>query len=267
MAIKFEDVRDSLDGLEDEHKKLYIEKDGKYNLDAKAALAYTTNMIEDQTGMKRNYDRLNEDVKKLRTQIKDYEEAKRLAEEEAKKIAEQKELDSKQKANDFEGYKESISQKHEADIRAREEKISELTQYIDKLTVEATAVSIASELAVQGSAPLLIPLVRSRLRTKYESGAATVEVLDEQGRPTVFTVEDLKKQIASDPSCSRIIKGSDATGGGHQSAAPSGVKVPSQGDGAQGATQRTKKYESAQEFAERQAKRIEELNNKFNVGG
>jgi len=267
MELELE--RTSLDGLTDEVKKLYVEKDGKFTLDAAAALKYTTSQIEDQTGLKRNYERMGEDLKKLRAQLKQFEDDKKAAEEAAKRAAEEKELEKQRKDNDFDGYKQSVEKKHQSEIDVLVSKVKSHEQTIERLTVDATAISLASELAVGGSEKLLVPLVKSRLRTKYgEDGNATVEVLDELGRPTAFTVEDLKKQIASDPSCARIVRGSDASGAGHQSS-PSTTTVTPPG-GATGAGERApgahKKYETDAEFAERQARRIEELNKK-NGGG
>jgi hypothetical protein len=42
MAVEFEAVREKLDGLDDEQKKLYVEKDGKYSLDTAAAFYPST---------------------------------------------------------------------------------------------------------------------------------------------------------------------------------------------------------------------------------
>jgi len=260
---------DEFNSLSDDEKKLYADDGkGKWTRNDEAYSAYLEAHVEDQRGLKKNYDRLNEDVKKLRAMLKEKEDAEKKAQEDAKRAQEEKELEAQKKANDFDGYKASVEKKHAEELEAALAKERAKDKIIESLTVEAAAKSLAAELAVSGSNKLLEPLIKSRLRTKFVDDTATVEVLDEQGRPTAYTVEDLKKQIASDPSCARIIKSSDATGGGHTGAAAASSSITPQGGaptGSSGASGAPKKYETDAEFLAKQQRRVEELNKKNGV--
>ena len=203
--------KEAYEALPDDQKTNYAQEGEKFVLTREALVK----KIGEYSGMEKNHARLKEDFGSTKAKLKEFEDkiaAAQKAEEEAK-------LEAQKKAGDFEGYKASVEAKQKAAIQSEVERNAKLVRHIENLTVDATAISIASELAVEGSAPLLLPLIKSRLRTKIGDDGATVEVLDEQGRPTAFTIDDLKKQIAGDPSCARVIKGSGASGGGHQGAA------------------------------------------------
>jgi len=231
---KILDTQDEFNSLQDDEKKLYADDGkGKYTRNEEAYSAYLESRIEEQEGLKRNYGRLNEDVKKLRAKAQEYEDAKKKAEDEAKAAAEAKELEARKSANDFEGFKASVQKIHADELAAARLESERLLKIIDKKTVQAEVSRLAAELAIPGCAKLLEPHIRERLRAKYTDGDVTVEVLDEQGRPTAFTIDDLKKEFASSQDFSHIINGSRASGTGHQSA--TAVNTLPQGGAAPGA--------------------------------
>jgi hypothetical protein len=89
---------------------------------------------------------------------------------------------------------------------------------------------MAKELAVDdSSAPLLMDRIRPRVRAKYSDDGVVPEYLDENGGATVYNRAEFMKKIASDPSCARVVKGSDASGGGHQGATATSTSVAPQG--------------------------------------
>lgn len=109
---------------------------------------------------------------------------------------------------------EALSKSWQDKLAKREAELAEAIKARDAklhdLTVGATAQSIASEIAVQGSANVIARLVRDRLR--YEDGK--VVVLDAEGRPSALSVDELKKEVSEDPALAPLIVGSRASGGG-----------------------------------------------------
>lgn len=88
-------------------------------------------------------------------------------------------------------------------IKARDAKLVDLT-------VGATAAKLAGDLAVPGSADVLLPHIKSRLR--YEDGR--VVVLDGEGKPSASTVDELAKEISADKRFAPLLVASMAEGGG-----------------------------------------------------
>lgn len=82
-------------------------------------------------------------------------------------------------------------------------------QLVD-LTVNATARKLAGDLAVPGSADVLLPHIKSRLA--YQDGK--LSVLDMEGKPSASTVDELAKEIAANKAFAPLIVASMATGGG-----------------------------------------------------
>jgi len=109
---------------------------------------------------------------------------------------------------------EALSKSWQDKLAKREAELAEAIKARDAqlhdLTVGATAQSIASEIAVQGSSNVIARLVRDRLR--YEDGK--VVVLDAEGKPSALTVDELKKEVSEDPALAPLIVGSRASGGG-----------------------------------------------------
>jgi hypothetical protein len=241
-------LKEAYDALTDDKKSFYVEKDGKYILDV-AALAKEVAGI---FGLKKNYEKQYEELKTAKAKAKEYEDAKAAAQ----KAAEEKEFEAKKAAGDFESIKKSYEDKIKAAEQAGTDKIAALEARINKLVVEADVFAIAKELAVQGAEPLLMDRVRKHVRAKYTDDDVVPEYLNEKGQPTAYSREEFMKIIASDPSCARIIKGSDATGGGHQGAAAASTNAA-----AQGATDK-KGGGTPEEQAQRWQAKIDELQKK-----
>lgn len=150
-----------------------------------------------------------------------------LGETKAAKAKAREEAEARQKAADEAAAKsgdvDTLTKSWQDKLTRREsellEEVTKRDAQLMNLTVNATAQSIASELAVQGSAGVLAKLVRDRL--KYEDGK--VSVLDAEGKPSALTVDELKKEIADDPGLAPLIVGSRASGGGASGARGGGA--------------------------------------------
>ena len=193
MALKL--TVDSLDGLDDSVKSLYKEDNGKFRLDLDG--------YEDTTGLKAQRDALLNEKKEAQRKTKEAEEAaKTLAEESARKNG------------DVAALEKSWQEKLAATESNYKNLNESLTKQIHGLTVGQTATKLAAELAISGSADVLLPHIQSRLTVEIKDGAPSVRVLDLQGKPTAMTVDELKQEFISNKAFAPLIAASKATGGG-----------------------------------------------------
>lgn len=193
MALKL--TVDSLDGLDDSVKTLYKEDNGKFRLDLDG--------YEDTTGLKAQRDALLNEKKEAQRKAKEAEEAaKTLAEESARKNG------------DVAALEKSWQEKLAATESNYKNLNESLTKQIHGLTVGQTATKLAAELAISGSADVLLPHIQSRLTVEIKDGAPSVRVLDLQGKPTALTIDELKQEFISNKAFAPLIAASKATGGG-----------------------------------------------------
>ena len=193
MALKL--TVDSLDGLDDGVKTLYKEDNGKFRLDLDG--------YEDTTGLKAQRDALLNEKKEAQRKTKEAEEAaKTLAEESARKNG------------DVAALEKSWQEKLAATESNYKNLNESLTKQIHGLTVGQTATKLAAELAISGSADVLLPHIQSRLTVEIKDGAPSVRVLDLLGKPTAMTVDELKQEFISNKAFAPLIAASKATGGG-----------------------------------------------------
>lgn len=141
-------------------------------------------------------------------------EAEKKAREEAEKVA--------RESGNLEALEKSWQQKladREAELRAA---LETEQGHVKSLTVGQAAATIASELAIQGSATVLLPHIRERLTTDYRDGKPVTVVLDKEGKPSAQTLDELKDEIKNDPAFAPLIVGSRASGAGGSSGNPAG---------------------------------------------
>mgnify|MGYP003519805469 FL=1 len=193
MALKL--TVDSLDGLDDGVKTLYKEDNGKFRLDLDG--------YEDTTGLKAQRDALLNEKKEAQRKAKEAEEAAKAAAEEAAR-----------KSGDVSALEKSWQEKLAATESNYKNLNESLTKQIHGLTVGQTATKLAAELAISGSADVLLPHIQSRLTVEIKDGAPSVRVLDLQGKPTAMTVDELKQEFISNKAFAPLIAASKATGGG-----------------------------------------------------
>lgn len=193
MALKL--TVESLDGLDDSVKSLYKEDNGKFRLDLDG--------YEDTTGLKAQRDALLNEKKEAQRKAKEAEEAAKAAAEEAAR-----------KSGDVSALEKSWQEKLAATESNYKNLNESLTKQIHGLTVGQTATKLAAELAISGSADVLLPHIQSRLTVEIKDGAPSVRVLDLQGKPTALTVDELKQEFISNKAFAPLIAASKATGGG-----------------------------------------------------
>ena len=193
---------DSLEGVDDSVKALYTEKDGKYVLGIEGLP-----QPEDVSGLKAKVDELLGEKKAAEKKAREAEEAARLEREELAR-----------KSGNVEELERSWSEKYarrEAELSGQLESTnSSLQNQIRDLTVGRTATDIATTLAVPGSAKALLPHIERRLSVEQRDGKPTVVVLDQNGKLSAATLDELKAEFTNDPAFGPLIAGSKASGGG-----------------------------------------------------
>lgn len=197
---------ESLDGLDDSVKSLYKEDNGKFRLDLDG--------YEDTTGLKAQRDALLNEKKEAQRKAKEAEEAAKAAAEEAAR-----------KSGDVSALEKSWQEKLAATESNYKNLNESLTKQIHGLTVGQTATKLAAELAISGSADVLLPHIQSRLTVEIKDGAPSVRVLDLQGKPTALTVDELKQEFISNKAFAPLIAASKATGGGASSGGGGAAKT------------------------------------------
>ena len=134
----------------------------------------------------------------------------REIEEKARKDAEE----AARKAGDVESLEKSWSEKLNKTALEKDQAIERLNGQLHNLLVDNVASSIANEIALQGSANVLLPHIRARLTVAEVDGKPTTRVLGADGKPSALSVDELKQEFATNEAFAPIIAGSKASGGG-----------------------------------------------------
>lgn len=208
MTLKFQ--LDTLEGVDDSVKALYVEKDGKFVLGIEGLP-----QSEDVSGLKSK-------VEELLSEKKAAEKARREAEDAARTEREE----TARKSGNVEELEKSWSEKYnrrEAELNGMlEQERGSLSGQIRDLTVGRTATDIASALAIPGSAEALLPHIERRLSVEQRDGKPVVVVLDKQGKLSASTLDELKAEFANNTAFAPLIAGSKASGGGASGAGNGG---------------------------------------------
>lgn len=148
------------------------------------------------------------------------EAAKRKeAEEAAIKAAEE----AARKAGDVEAVEKSLRSKYAKELEARETEIKAATSQLRGLLVKQEAMRIAASYAVDSdSVTTLARLIETNLDMDVRDGEYTTIVKGPDGKPTGLTLDEFEKGLVQDKSLARLLKASDATGGGAKGSTRSG---------------------------------------------
>lgn len=200
MALK--SILTSLDGLSDDVKKEYTEKDGKFYLDIEG--------LDEHPG-----------VGALK-RAKDHEKSLRQkAEEKVTTLEDQ--LTTKD--NEIEGLRTgavpkddvaALKTSYETKLTQKEnefnEKYGKLNGLVEKHMLDGKALELATEISTVPA--LLVPHIRGRLKLEEVDGQLSVSVLDATGKPSAASLDDLRKELLSNKNFAPILIGSKASGGG-----------------------------------------------------
>lgn len=180
----------TLDGLSEEVKAHYQEKDGVFVLDAEGFPAG-----EDVTGLKNKVEELLREKKAEADARRDEEEKRRQAEEDAAK-----------EKGDFEALSKSYLEK----IQSLESKISEMEKETETKEIQRQAMVIASEISSGHNQEILSTFIESRLRMDGDD----LKVTDEKGNLTISTIDQLKEEFKTNPKFGALVDGPKGSGSG-----------------------------------------------------
>jgi len=131
-----------------------------------------------------------------------------------KKAAEDAAQEAARKAGDIEALEASWKEKFANVTTARDAEVDGYKRTISNMTVGTAANSLANELAVAGSADLLLPHIERRLAVEMSNGEPIVRVLGQDGKPSAASLDDLKAEISNNAAYAPILVGSKASGSG-----------------------------------------------------
>ena len=141
---------------------------------------------------------------------------------EARKKAEQAEIEKQEEAQklakaagDLEAYEKSWSEKLNKINSSHETEVNELKNLITSVTSGKAATDLANKIAVQGSAIVLLPHIESRLTTEIINGKPETKILDQDGKISALTLQDLEDEFKTNPAFAPLLLGSKSNGSGN----------------------------------------------------
>jgi len=139
----------------------------------------------------------------------------------AKKAAQESQEEAAKKSGDVEALEKSWSDKLNTETGSRDEKLSAYEKQISDMTAGAAARKMAAELALPGSADVLLPHIKGRLSVDMDGDSPLVRVLDKDGKPSAMSIDDLRKEIEANKAFAPLLLGSMASGSGDAGKKPS----------------------------------------------
>lgn len=147
--------------------------------------------------------------RELLDETKAAKEAKRKAEAESRAQAEK----AARAAGNAEEIERLLTERMQSELAEREQKLTQLQNALQSVTISAQSQSIASAIALPGSEKLIATAVRSRLAVEVGDGVPTVYVTDESGKRSKSSIDDLIAEIKKDPAYAPILRATSASGG------------------------------------------------------
>lgn len=187
-----------------------------------------------------------EGLKKKNAELLAEKKAAKEAKEKADREAEEAKTEAAKKSGDIAALEKSYQDKIAGLTSTTQAELAGLKNTITELTVGSTATAIAAELAVQGSSSVLLPHIKSRLSVEMSEGKALIRVLDQSGKPSAMSVDELKKEISENKAFAPLIAASKASGGGVKNNGGGGA--PASGNPGGTRDERTKYFESKFNF-------------------
>lgn len=174
------------------------------------------------------YEKSEMERKKLAKNNQDLMDQKTAARAEAQRAAEE----AAAKSGDMEAFRKSVEEKWSGVLEPLKSEVEQYKGMVQNLTIGARSAQLAAEIFGDNAA-IMEHHVKARLTYEVVDGNPTVRVLTKDGKPSAFTVDDLKKEIRNDKMFAPFVVGSKATGGGS----------PGKGAAGQGAGQQISRAE------------------------
>jgi hypothetical protein len=161
------------------------------------------------------------EIERLRKHNETILSEKKQATEAARKAAEE----AAKKSGDIEALEKSWSEREAQKLAERDTELSKREEWLRDMTIGATASRLAAEMAVQGSSVVLERHIKDRLGMEIRDGKPTTVVLDNEGRPSALSVQDLQKEFEANPAFAPLIVGTRASGAGGNGSGKAGSQT------------------------------------------
>lgn len=219
---------DSIEGLDESLKPLYVEKDGKFVLDIQGIESVTEQAVSAATRRaNKEAEQERKRRKELESKVSKWESLGKSDEEIAELIAKTAELETTQatKSGDVERIKQQLTAQFERDLKKRDVEITSakeragyLAQQLESHLIDASATAAIA--AHKGTPELLLPIVRKRVKVIEEDGRFDVQVLDSKGNQAEkangdpWTISDLVADLKASEIYGRAFESTGAMGSG-----------------------------------------------------
>ncbi len=207
MALKL--VVDSLEGVDEAHKALYTEDNGKFRLQVDG--------VEDTSGLKTALSQANKEAAERRKQLETWKRFGKSPDEieeliEAQKAAEEAKAE---KAGEWDKLKAQMNEQHSVAIKAKDETIAQYRRRLEAELVDAKATAAIA--AAKGVPDLLLPIVQRHVKVDENFNVTIVDAagtprVDGKGEP--LRIADLVSELRASEIYGRAFEGSGQSGGG-----------------------------------------------------
>ena len=218
MPLKLEIKEEDFKKLDEATQKLYVAKkdaDGVYKLDLDG------DIDDPSPALRRGKERVEAENKELKEKLAkvEAEEAEKIKAAEAKALEKARkdgdiDVIEKKHKEDMDALGASWQKKHDDAIAEKDAQISKLTSFADDTLVQSVAETMANEISTVPA--LMKSQIAGRLTVDHSGETPVTKVLDENGKISAWTTDDLKKSFVDNKDFAAIIKGTNASGGGAQ---------------------------------------------------
>lgn len=170
--------------------------------------------FDDPAELKRALDRVREEHKVAAKKATD-------AETELRTIKE----GSARASGDIATLEKSWKEKLAANDLLHATELAKRDKHLQSTLVDSVANQLAADLGGENAA-LLLPHIKDRLTADLTGDTPLTRVLDKEGKPSAFSVEDLKKEISGDARFKAVVIASKGSGGGAAGVRPNGGGAP-----------------------------------------
>lgn len=231
MAFKL--TVDKIEDIEEAHRAMYVEKDGRFHLDVDG--------IDDHplvAKLKQQQEAARRAERAMKTQVEAWEKLGKTGEEIANLIAaeEANKQTALERAGEWDKLKQQMNDKHLQEIKkwegltdAEKQNNAKLRAKLERYLVDAKATAAIA--AAEGEPELLLPIVKKFMKVAEDpdTGEFSTSIVDDKGDARVngkgdpLTVDELLAEMKSSEKLGRAFKASGSSGGG---SAPGGGSNP-----------------------------------------
>lgn len=214
-------IVDGVDGLPDDVRSHYEEKDGKFYLQVESVGGFA---LEDVKGLKQALSKEREEARKIKESLKAFDglDASDIRDqlEELERLRESRKGPSADEIR--KAAYEQASKELKKQLDSKDSELKAMTAQLESNIVDAAATSAIS--SKNGNVRLLLPHVKSQIRMRRtDNGSYIAEVVDPSGNARLssktgsmepMSIDELVAEMAHDDTFGSAFRGSGASGSG-----------------------------------------------------